>query len=51
MPEKILKFIESFYDFASLARVSLEDLLKAWQELGYNRKAFALKAIAEKICF
>ncbi len=47
--EKFLKFIELFPDFASLARASLEDVLNAWQGLGYNRRALALKTIAEKI--
>ncbi|MFX0057432.1 MAG: A/G-specific adenine glycosylase [Candidatus Hodarchaeota archaeon] len=47
--EKYLNFIAKFPNFQELARASLEDILKAWQGLGYNRRAVALKTIAEKI--
>jgi A/G-specific adenine glycosylase len=46
---KFLKFIEKFKDFDSLAQAKLEDVLATWQGLGYNRRAIALKKIAEKI--
>ncbi|MBD3255752.1 MAG: winged helix-turn-helix transcriptional regulator [Candidatus Lokiarchaeota archaeon] len=47
--EKFLKFIEQFPDFKTLAEASTDDVLKAWQGLGYNRRAIALKKIAEII--
>ncbi|MFX1237937.1 MAG: A/G-specific adenine glycosylase [Promethearchaeota archaeon] len=47
--EKYLAFIEKFLDFVALSKASLEEVLKAWQGLGYNRRAVALKKIAEII--
>ena len=44
--EKFLKFIEQFPDFESLAKAPQEKVLQAWQGLGYNRRAIALKKIA-----
>jgi len=40
-------FISAFPDFASLAAAPLPDVLSAWQGLGYNRRALALRACAE----
>ncbi|MBN2049856.1 MAG: A/G-specific adenine glycosylase [Spirochaetales bacterium] len=40
-------FMERFPDFSSLAAASLKDVLEVWQGLGYNRRARALKSIAE----
>jgi len=45
--EKFLNFVKQFPDFKALSESSLEDILKAWQGLGYNRRAIALKKIAE----
>ncbi len=45
--EKFLNFIEKFPNFLTLSRASLEDVLRAWQGLGYNRRAKALKKIAD----
>jgi len=45
--EKFLKFTELYPNFISLAETPLENILKAWQGLGYNRRAVALKKIAE----
>ena len=45
--EKFLKFIEKFPDFLALSNATLEEILKVWQGLGYNRRAIALKKIAE----
>jgi len=45
--EKFLKFTEFYPNFISLAESPLENVLKAWQGLGYNRRAIALKKIAE----
>ncbi|MBY9004164.1 MAG: A/G-specific adenine glycosylase [Candidatus Lokiarchaeota archaeon] len=47
--EKFLEFIKKFPDFISLAQASVEELLSVWQGLGYNRRALALKKIAERI--
>ena len=47
--EKFQQFIQEFPDFHSLATASLIDVLKIWQGLGYNRRAVALKKIAEKV--
>ena len=42
-------FITAFPDFRSLAQAPLQEILKVWQGLGYNRRAIALKKIAELI--
>ena len=47
--EKFLEFIEKFPDFNSLASASIDELLSVWQGLGYNRRALALKEIAQKV--
>lgn len=47
--QKFLEFIEKFPNFKALANANLDDVLKEWQGLGYNRRAVALKDIAEKI--
>jgi len=47
--KKFQQFIQKFPDFHSLANAPLNDVLKVWQGLGYNRRAVALKKIAEKI--
>ena len=47
--EKFQQFIQKFPDFQSLANAPLNDVLKVWQGLGYNRRAVALKTISEKI--
>ncbi len=47
--EKYREFIKAFPDFASLRRASLARILKAWQGLGYNRRALALKKIAATV--
>lgn len=47
MREKYKPFIRSFPDFASLAKASLREILGAWQGMGYNRRAVALKRTAE----
>lgn len=47
--EKYLAFIDHFPDFATLARATTEDVLKAWIGLGYNRRALAMKKIAETV--
>ncbi|MBY8985587.1 MAG: A/G-specific adenine glycosylase [Candidatus Lokiarchaeota archaeon] len=44
---KFLNFVEKFPSFLALSKAPLEDVLKAWQGLGYNRRAIALKKISE----
>lgn len=46
---KFLEFIEKFPDFLSLSRAPLEEILREWKGLGYNRRAIALKKIAETV--
>ena len=43
------KFIGAFPNFRALARAPLKSVLKIWQGMGYNRRAMALKKIAQKI--
>ncbi len=45
--EKYQKFLTTFRDFPSLAKAPLKRLLSLWQGLGYNRRALALRAIAQ----
>ena len=45
--EKYQQFIKSFPDISALARAPLKKVLKVWQGLGYNRRALALKKIAQ----
>jgi len=40
-------FLKRFPDFRSLARAKTPEVLKAWQGLGYNRRAMFLKRAAE----
>ncbi len=47
--KRFLDFIKAFPDFQSLANASINDVLKKWQGLGYNRRALALKEIAKRI--
>jgi A/G-specific adenine glycosylase len=42
-------FIHAFPDVWSLARAPLRDIMAAWQGLGYNRRALALKGIARRV--
>lgn len=47
--EKFLEFINKFPDFKTLANAPLDSILGVWQGLGYNRRAIALKKIAQII--
>lgn len=47
--EKYEQFIATFPDFLSLARSPLRMVLREWQGLGYNRRALALKQIAQRV--
>ena len=46
---KYEQFTRIFPDFPSLAGAPLRLILKEWQGLGYNRRALALKRIAQKV--
>jgi len=46
---KYAEFLEAFPDIGALAVAPLEDVLRAWQGLGYNRRAINLKRAAEAI--
>ncbi len=51
-PRVLLKyeaFVRLFPDVATLAAALLHDVLSAWQGLGYNRRALALKQAAKRI--
>jgi A/G-specific adenine glycosylase len=45
--EKYAEFIKSFPDFPALAGASLHTLLAVWQGMGYNRRALALRSLAQ----
>jgi A/G-specific adenine glycosylase len=47
--EKYQTFISAFPDFSSLSQAPLHDVLSIWQGLGYNRRAIALKQIAQEV--
>ena len=47
--EKYEQFINAFPNFSSLARAPFYKILRAWQGLGYNRRALALKKIAQRV--
>jgi A/G-specific adenine glycosylase len=42
-------FLKKFPNFRALARAKMSDVLKAWQGLGYNRRAMFLKRSAETV--
>jgi A/G-specific adenine glycosylase len=47
--KKYAEFIAAFPDFHSLHKASLALVFGVWQGLGYNRRALALKRIAETV--
>lgn len=47
--EKYGQFLRAFPDIRSLAQAPLRDVLTAWQGLGYNRRAIALKQAAQHV--
>lgn len=46
---KYPEFIRAFPDFASLAKTPLQEILRVWQGMGYNRRAVFLKRIAQRV--
>ncbi len=47
--KKYIPFLRNFPDYRSLASAATARLLEAWQGLGYNRRALALRRIAEQV--
>jgi len=47
--EKYPAFTASFPDFPTLARAPLPEVLAAWQGMGYNRRAIALRNCAVRV--
>ena len=47
--KKYDEFITAFPDFTALATAPLHSVLTKWQGLGYNRRAIALKQIAQEV--
>lgn len=46
---KYAEFLKAFPDFSSLCNAPLEDVLRIWQGMGYNRRAKALKEGAMRV--
>ena len=46
---KYTEFLTAFPDVESLAQAPLEEVLRVWQGLGYNRRALNLKRLAEAV--
>lgn len=47
--KKFPEFLKTFPTFKDLAQAPLADVLRAWQGLGYNRRAIALQKIAVRV--
>ena len=47
--EKYFQFIQKYPDFKSLSESSLQEVLKLWKGLGYNRRAIWMKEAAKII--
>lgn len=47
--DRYREFVHAFPDFESLKAASLAEVYSRWQGLGYNRRALALKRIAEAV--
>jgi A/G-specific adenine glycosylase len=47
--EKYSEFVATFPSLSVLAGAPLRDVLRAWQGLGYNRRALALQRTAQKV--
>ncbi len=47
--ERYGEFLSSFPDVASLAEATKEEVLAAWKGLGYNRRALALRRLAQEV--
>jgi A/G-specific adenine glycosylase len=47
--EKFQEFLNAIPNFNALSQVSLLKLLKIWSGMGYNRRALALKSLAQQV--
>ncbi len=47
--EKFPEFLKRFPDFKTLAASTPADVIRAWQGLGYNRRALFLRALAQTV--
>lgn len=47
--QKYQDFLARFPDFGALAGAPFPEILAAWQGLGYNRRALALKRLAQRV--
>jgi A/G-specific adenine glycosylase len=47
--EKLPQFLERFPDVGALARAGRSDVIRAWQGMGYNRRALALQRTAVEV--
>jgi A/G-specific adenine glycosylase len=47
--EKYHEFLAAFPNFSALAEAPLSRLLKVWSGMGYNRRALALRALAQEV--
>jgi len=47
--EKYKEFLAAFPDVSSLAKAPLQKLLSIWSGMGYNRRALALRSLAQKV--
>ncbi|MDH4164689.1 MAG: A/G-specific adenine glycosylase [Nitrospirota bacterium] len=47
--EKYKEFLAAFPDLSSLAKAPTAKLLKLWSGMGYNRRALALRSLAQKV--
>jgi len=47
--EKYAEFLSAFPDFGALARATTAEVLGVWSGMGYNRRALALRSLAEKV--
>ncbi len=47
--KKYPEFLRAFPNFRALARAPLSRVLRTWQGMGYNRRAIALKKIADMV--
>jgi A/G-specific adenine glycosylase len=46
---KYREFLTTYPGFSSLAKAPLPQLLKIWSGMGYNRRALALRALAQRV--
>jgi len=47
--KKYPEFLEEFPSFEALASAELEDVLRVWQGMGYNRRAISVRKLAQEV--